>query len=452
LPILASEVIVRVLVTRSTTWCAWRIQPCLTAVLVCAGLFATLHASGAAHAQAPLSLPEALRLAEAHSPQLASAEYAATAARERGIASSQLPDPVLRLGLDNVPVTGPDAYSLTTDFMTMRRIGVMQEFTDSEKRDLRRQRGNVEADRELAKRDAARATLRQEVALAWLDQYFAQRTSELWRVLVQEIRLQATSLEAGLATGRANASELRAAQAVLVQSEDQIAASEQQAWIGTTMLSRWLGADARRNAGPLPDMSSVGYNPEETVELIGHPQLALLRQDTLLAETDLKLASRSKVPDWSVEVAYQQRGPAYSNMVSIGVSIPLPLFPNERQDRGIAASQAQLAQVETLFQDTLQQHQTELRVSFEEWRSLQRRAQSLQNTLLPLAADRVQQTLASYAGGTASLAQVLEARRAAVEARMQVLLLERDAARAWAKVNFQFGESTNPAQASGDRP
>ena len=177
-----------VLITRSTTWIAWKSRPRLAVILVCAGSFATLHASGAADAQASLSLSEALRLAEARSPQLASAEYAASAARERGIASSQLPDPVLRLGLDNVPVTGPDAYSLTTDFMTMRRIGVVQEFTDSEKRDLRRQRGHVEADRELAKRDAARATLRQEVALAWLDQYFAQRTAELFCTICNRLR------------------------------------------------------------------------------------------------------------------------------------------------------------------------------------------------------------------------------------------------------------------------
>jgi outer membrane protein TolC len=453
---LASEVIVRVLITRLSnhfsTPIAGRTQPWLAAALVCTGLLATLHVSGPVQAQASLSLVEALRLAEARSPQLASAEYAATAARERGIASSQLPDPVLRLGLDNVPVTGPDAYSLTTDFMTMRRIGVMQEFTDSEKRSLRRQRGNVEADREMALRDATRATLRQDVAQVWLDQYFAQRTADLWRALVLEVRLQSISLEAGLATGRANAAELRAAQAALVQGEDQVAASEQQARTAATILSRWLGADARRIAGPLPDMASVDYDPEETAELIGHPQLAVLRQDTLLAETDLKLATRSKMPDWSVEVAYQQRGPAYSNMVSIGVSIPLPLFPNERQDRAVTASQAQLARVETLFQDTLQQHQTELRAGFEEWRSLQLRARSLQQTLLPLASDRVQQTLASYAGGAASLAQVLEARRAAVDARMQVLLLERDAARAWAKVNFQIVESGNHAQASGDRP
>jgi outer membrane protein TolC len=139
-------------------------------------------------------------------------------------------------------------------------------------------------------------------------------------------------------------------------------------------------------------------------------------------------------------------------MVSIGVNIPLPLFAGDRQDRGIAASQAQLAQAETMFQDTLAQHQAELRVNFTEWRSLQQRAQTLRRVLLPLAEDRMQQALAGYAGGGGSLAQVLEARRATVDARMQVLLLERDAARAWARVNFQTVDAVDHVQVSGARP
>jgi outer membrane protein TolC len=416
-------------------------------------LFAGLLLSSIASAQQPLSLAETLKLAESRSPQLAGAEFAATAARERGIASSQLPDPVLRLGLDNVPVNGADQFSLNADFMTMRRIGVMQEFTDSERRSLRKLRGDVEADREIARREAARAVLRQEVALAWLDQYFAQHVATLWRTLVQDLRLQMATLEAGLATGRANAADLRAAEAAAVQTEDQVAAAEQQARSSAVMLSRWLGADvARRSVGPLPDMASIGYNPEETTAIAAHPLLSVLRQDALLAEADLKLATRSKTPDWSLEVAYQQRGSAYSNMVSIGVNIPLPLFAGNRQDRGIAASQAQLAQAETAFQDTLAQHQAELRVNVVEWRSLRQRAQTLRRVLLPLAEDRVQQAMASYAGGGGSLAQVLESRRAAVDARMQVLLLERDAARAWARVNFQVGDATDQVQVSGVKP
>ena len=439
-------------ITRLASRILWRQEFRFSPALSWSCLLVAFYATGPAYAQAPLSLAEALSVAEARSPQLASAAYAATAARERGVAASQLPDPVLRLGLDNLPINGPDPFSLTADFMTMRRVGVAQEFTDSEKRNLRRQRGSVEADRELARREAARAVLRQDVALAWLDRYFAQRTTELWRALMQDLRLQISTLEAGLGTGRASASELRSAQAVAAQTEDQIAAAEQQARMSAVMLSRWLGADAQRTTGPLPDMVSVGYDVEDTAELIGHPTLAVLRQDTLLAEMDLKLATRSKTPDWSLEVAYQQRGPAYSNMVSVGVNIPLPLFPQERQDRGIAASQAQLAQTEALLQDALRQHQAELRSGFEEWRSLRRRAQALQRTLQPLADDRIAQTLASYAGGNATLVQVLDARRAAVDARMQVLLLERDTARAWAKVNFQFVESPNHGNVLGAEP
>jgi hypothetical protein len=50
-------------------------------------------------------------------------------------AAGQLPDPVLKLGLNNLPIDGPDRYSVTRDFMTMRSVGVMQELTRAEKRE-----------------------------------------------------------------------------------------------------------------------------------------------------------------------------------------------------------------------------------------------------------------------------------------------------------------------------
>jgi hypothetical protein len=60
------------------------------------------------------------------------AEYAATAARERGIASSRLPDPILRLGIDNLPINGPDRSARRPISMTMPS-GDRAEFTDSDK-------------------------------------------------------------------------------------------------------------------------------------------------------------------------------------------------------------------------------------------------------------------------------------------------------------------------------
>ncbi len=98
-------------------------------------------------ADAPLTLAEAQRRALAHSRQLPAKDFAALASREAAIAAGQLPDPVLKIGIDNLPASGPDRFSVTQDFMTMRRVGVMQEITRGDKRRLRAERLRQGADK-----------------------------------------------------------------------------------------------------------------------------------------------------------------------------------------------------------------------------------------------------------------------------------------------------------------
>ena len=110
-------------------------------VFICRTLRASLAGAvmlaGWSHAGEPaLTLGEAQRIAVERSRQLAAQDASITAAREMAVAAGQLPDPVLKLGIDNLPVDGADRFSLTRDFMTMRRIGVMQEFTRDDKRRL----------------------------------------------------------------------------------------------------------------------------------------------------------------------------------------------------------------------------------------------------------------------------------------------------------------------------
>src|SRR5437899_12229743 len=89
-----------------------------------------------AHA-APLSLDDALRLAQERSRQLPAQDASATAARQMAVAAGQRPDPTLKAGISNLPVNGPDRFSLTNDFVTMRSVGVMQEFTRKGKLEAR---------------------------------------------------------------------------------------------------------------------------------------------------------------------------------------------------------------------------------------------------------------------------------------------------------------------------
>ena len=102
-----------------------------------------------AHAQS-LSLEEAQRRAVQRSQQVVAQNAAITASQEMAVAAGQLPDPVLKMGVDNLPVNGPDSWNLSRDFMTMRRIGVMQEITRGEKRELRAQRYEREAEKSAA--------------------------------------------------------------------------------------------------------------------------------------------------------------------------------------------------------------------------------------------------------------------------------------------------------------
>jgi hypothetical protein len=84
-----------------------------------------------------LSLEEAIRIASQQSPQMAAQRSAITAAEQAAVSARQLPDPKGFFGIDNLPVTTSEAWSVTQDFMTMRKIGVMQDFPGAGKRELK---------------------------------------------------------------------------------------------------------------------------------------------------------------------------------------------------------------------------------------------------------------------------------------------------------------------------
>src|SRR3954469_13749458 len=65
----------------------------------------------------PLGFAEALQIAEQRSARISAQEAAVGAAAEQAARARELPDPKLRFGIDNLPVSRPDAFSFTRDFM-----------------------------------------------------------------------------------------------------------------------------------------------------------------------------------------------------------------------------------------------------------------------------------------------------------------------------------------------
>ncbi len=412
-------------------------------------LLVTLAVGGSCiAAELPLSLEEALRLAARDSSLLAAQRSAIHAAQESTVFARELPDPKLKLGIDNYPLDGPDRYSVTRDFMTMRRIGVAQEFPRAEKREIKGRRAEHQLAREQALLGDAQATLRRDVAVAWMERYYAERMAQVVDEKYAETMLQRDALQTGVAASRTTISERIALDTTLQMLLDRRAEFDKQAARAQAMLSRWLGEGARRPLAPLPDFAAAGsasaHMQPDGADAHGpqHPHLQSLERQIDVAQSEADLAKAATKPDWGMEVSYAQRGPTYSNMLTVQVSIDLPLFADRRQNREAAARLAQVDQARALREDALRQHLAEAATAKAELNASIMRLKRFDDALLPLARDNVALALAAYRGGVSTLATLLEARRMEIDLRLQKLQLAAELGRARAQLIYFMPEES----------
>jgi outer membrane protein TolC len=404
-------------------------------------LLGALAASQLAAAEPPLTLDRARHLAIERSRQLAADDAAVAASRDMAVAARQLPDPVLKLGVDNLPINRAERFSLTSDFMTMRRVGLMQEFTRADKRRLRARQFEGEAEKSLAERDVTAAAIERDTALAWLDRYYAEAMAAAISEQGVQARLEVQAAEGAYRGGRGSRADLFAARSALAMFADRESEFQRLIRVATIRLARWVGDAAEQPLAGKPATDTIRLDPATLdQQLAHHPQIAVLAKQEQIAGSAAQLAQANRQADWSVEVAYQQRGPAYSNMVSVGLSVPLQWDRKNRQDRELAARLAQVEQARAERDEMLREHLADTRAMISEWQNGRERSGRYQRELIPLAQGRTAATIAAYRGGKANLPDVLAARKNEIEVRLQALQLEAGAARTWAQLNFLFPE------------
>jgi outer membrane protein TolC len=398
--------------------------------------FAYAWLAGDAAAQ-PLSLDRALELARARSQAVIAQDAAATAARELAVAAGQLPDPTVTVGINNLPVTGPDRFSLTDDFMTMRSIGVMQEFTRDGKRKARSARYEREAESAEAGKQLALTNLSRDTALAWLDRYYQETIGTMLRRQRDEATLSIDAADAAYRGGRGSQADVIMARSSVAMIDDRIAQNDRETLTAKTMLARWVGPAANDPlAAPPPIATSPLDVADLDTRLEHHPAIAVLTKQEAVAQAEADVARAAKLTDWSLALMYSQRGPSYSNMVSINVSIPLQWDQGNRQDREVAAKLALADQVRAQREEALRDHIAEVRVMWQEWQSYRERLARYDVTLVPLAGERTRAASTAYRSGTGALAAVLDARRSEIDTGIDRVKLELDSARVWARLYF----------------
>ena len=402
------------------------------ALALCAAAFG-LNAQG----QPALSLEHALILTQERSRALVAQDAAAAAARELAVAAGQRPDPTLKAGINNLPIDGADRLSLTRDFMTMRSLGVMQELTREDKRRARAARFEREADTAAAGRSVALAKLRRATATAWLERHYRERMREVLQTQRAEAALQIEAADAAYRGGRGSQADVFAARSVVAQIDDRLRQTDQQVATATTRLARWVGLDAEQPLPAPPDLGTVRLDSASLeARLEHHPEIALMIRQEAVARAEADIAQSNKRSDWSVELMFSQRGPAYSNMVSLNVSVPFQIDPKNRQDREVAARLAAVEQLRAQREETTREHIAETRSWLQQWQSNSQRLAGYDSALIPLSAERTRAALAAYRGGGAMLSAVLEARRIEIDVRMERLRIEMENSGLWAQLEY----------------
>jgi outer membrane protein TolC len=395
-------------------------------------------------AAAGLTLEQAQQRALARSRALPAQDAAIAAARELAVAAGRLPDPVLRAGIDNLPVSGADRFNIGSDFMTMRRIGVMQELTAPDKRRLRAAEMEGAADKAVAEKDVQIARIERDTAQAWIDLYFAQQMIDLVRQQVAQAERDLQAAEAAYRGGKGSQGDVFAARGRIGAAQDKVDEFDTRVRTARQALARWVGPDFDVAPASLPDIDRVRFDPDALdTQLAHHPDIAVLDREESVARTEARLAEANRHPDWTVEVSLQQRGQGYSNMLSVGVSVPLQWDRQHRQDRELAAKILPADRIRDEREARLRDHTAKVRALLDEWRSARTRLDRYRRELVPLAAGQSAAVLAAYRGGKAALAEVLAARRNELDVRLQTLQLEAEAATRWAQLNF-LTPSTHP--------
>ncbi len=379
----------------------------------------------------PLSFDQALSLAVQRSEAARAGRAAAQSAGESSRAAGQLPDPTLSAGIDNLPVTGGDGFSTTRDSMTMKRIGISQEWVPADKRAARAAVASAIAEREAIQSRIAESDARLQVTLTYLDAWYANAalglTAQSEHHLHEELEAARGRLAAA-AGGSADVLELTSAKGM---AEDDSEEARQQQATAFVALQRWVGFK--------PDaVTSVPvFNvPSEQDFVARSPEVAGLQRDVDVARQNAAVAANERTPNWTWQVSYGQRT-GYSDLVSVGVSIPLPIAPARRQDRETASKLALVDKAEADLAEATRVATADYLTLTGDAQRLQRRIDRYRTAVITPAQQRTEAALAAYRSNQGPLTALFEARHMEVEAQRKLLTLQRDLDKAQAQLAFK---------------
>lgn len=389
-----------------------------------------------AHA-GPLTFAQALDRAAAGAPSLEAAALQTEAARASARAAGALPDPKLNVGVEGFPVSGPFTGHPSRDDFSDVRVGVMQDVPNKG----RRQAAAAGARAAISQAEAARLIelrrVRVATALAWIDVAYAERRLVAVDQVLTSLLPLWEAQPSAVAAGRQRPGQALAPVQIRAALEDRRSGQVANLARARAELTRWTGESAPSVVGAPPDFHVDPTDLRASLET--NPMLLAYRSAASRADAEVDAARAAERPDWGWEIAYQRRDPRFGDMLSAGVTVSLPLFASTRQAPLLAARRADASRVQADREDARRGLAAQLDADLADHEMHHDQWMRTTEMVVPAAQHRADLETASYAAGTATLADVLDAMTALADAKLTALEREAMVVRDGARIFLTYG-------------
>jgi len=407
---------------------------CGTLLLV--PLLSLLAGAASAELPVPLTLSESEDLALASEPGRQAMQAGATALTARAVVAGELPDPTLRIGLNNYPI---EAGGFSTEAMTNAGVGVRQVFPAGATRSINARQLELLASEMHENADARGRDVLTAVRIAWLSLYQWEKVHELVlesRPFFDDLVTVTRSL---YAVGRKSQQDVLRAELELSRLDDRLIDIEWRRAQSHAALSKWIGADAARPIAPgLPGWSMLPPFDDLQNALQSHPALRAADAQVDARGAGVELAQQRSKPGWALDMAYSYRegtepsGDPRSDMISLNVSIDLPMFSKRSVDGSLTSALQERSAARSRREQILRELQSQLSAEHARWQDLTRRLDLYDSRILGQTSSNAAASMLSYQSDRGDFAEVMRACIDDLNTRIDYVRLQVERAQSYA--------------------
>jgi len=396
---------------------------------------------------AALKLNDLIAEALAKNPDVLAARSKWEVFKERPPQAGALDDPILGLGILNLPV---DTFSFRDEDMTMKEISVTQRLPYPGKRGLRSEMAQKEAEAALGDYEEAKNKVSREMKMAYFDLFYANRAIEVTEKNREVLKLLNQIAETRYSVGEGIHTDVLKAQVELSKMIDELIMLNQSK---RTLKARVNTLLHQPPFAPLGDPAEVRFekfsaDPEELVKAAARnrPLLQSMKRMVERNRAELRLAEKETYPDFDLKLAYGQRddGPSgkRADLVTAMVGINLPLWYKSKQERKVAESQKGIQSAK----DQLTAMSNEIRFmigdKLTEIERAEKQMELFKTGIIPLATLSLDSAMSSYRVNKVDFITVLDSLMTLFKYEIQYYRLLTDSRKSIAEIEATIGKAS----------